>query len=85
MHARPRALRRNLRYRNGVGSGLIDITVPATTITLVSDRKTAIGSVKPMAWAEEWDAALLMAPLWGWGSVAPWPSAMPMLLQWLWL
>ena len=34
------------------------------------DHTETFGSVKSMAWAEAWDAALLMAPIWVLGSVA---------------
>jgi hypothetical protein len=39
--------------------------------------REAIGPMKPMAWAEAWDAALPMAPLLELASVAVWP--LPML------
>ena len=45
----------------------------------VSYCKKAFGSVTPMAWAEAWGAALLMAQLWVLASVAALLSAM--LLQ----
>jgi len=59
--------------------------MPATTDHRSPITKKTLGSVKSMAAAEAWDAALPMAPTWVLGSVAVWLSAMPMLLQWGWL
>jgi hypothetical protein len=60
----------------GLGPAFIDITVPVTTIT-GQRLQDAVGSVKPMAWAEASDAALPMVPLWVLASVAAW--LLPML------
>lgn len=61
---------------NGSGPCLTDISAAGYNRSPVTDHKKTLGSVKSMAAAEAWDAALAMAPLWVLGSVAAW------LLEW---
>ena len=85
MHARPRALPENQRYPKRLGPVFNPISqVPATTDHRSPITKKTFGSVKSMAAAEAWGAALPMAPTWVLVSVAAWQSAMPMPLQWGW-
>jgi hypothetical protein len=81
VHARPRALPRNQRYPKRLGPLSNRYHRAGANRSAVTDRKKAIGSVKPMAWAEASGAALPMAPLWVLGSVAAWLSAMPLRLR----
>ena len=81
MHPRPRAVPTNQRYPNCLGPYLTNIT-NAVYNSPVPDRKTTLDSVKSMAAAEAWDAALLRDPTWVLGSAAAWMSAMPMRSRW---
>ena len=49
---------------NGFGPCLTDITDAGYNRSPVTDHKKTLGSVKFMAAAEAWDAALPLAPVW---------------------
>lgn len=73
----------NQRYPNCLGPFLTNITNAAYNSSVTEQQKT-LDSMKSMAAAEAWDAALLRDPTWVLGSAAAWLSAMPMRLQWGW-
>ena len=50
--------------QNGLGPCLTDITDAGYNRSPVTDHKKTLGSVKFMAAAEAWDAALPLAPVW---------------------
>ena len=56
--------------QNGLGPCLTDITDAGYNRSPLTDHEKTLGSVKSMAWAEAWGAALLMAQLWVLTSVA---------------
>ena len=67
---------------NGLGQYLTDITDAGYNRSPVTDHKKTLGSVKSMAAAEVWGAALPLAPTWVLASVAA--SPLPLLLLWGW-
>jgi len=70
VHARPRALpRKPALPQTACGPCLTDISDAGYNRSAVTNQKT-LGSVKTMAAAEAWGAALLMAQLWVLASVA---------------